>query len=94
MSPHDGLFVPSSEPQGTASPARHAQGTLRYEGELLRLRSELETWRALAEERGRKLDTLMIALNHARAELEAFPARLTAEIERHVARLAAEHDRS
>jgi hypothetical protein len=86
--------VPAPEAQGTASPARYAVGTAAYGGELLRLRAEVETWRSLAEGRGRHLDELMAAISQVRAELEAFPARLAEEIKAHAERLAAEHDRS
>jgi hypothetical protein len=92
--PHDGLFISAPEPQGIASPARYAKGTAAYEAELLALAAEVETWRGLAEERGRHLDGLMAALAQVRLELQAFPERLVAEIEGHLARRAAEHDRS
>jgi hypothetical protein len=64
------------------------------EEELLRLRAEVETWRHLAEDRGRHLDELMVSLAQVRAELEAFPVRLAEEIKAHADRLNAEHDRS
>lgn len=86
--------VPAPEPQGIASPARYARGTAGYDADLRRVNAELETWKAIAIDRGRHLDRLMIAIAQVRAELDAFPSRLAAEVSERLKADAAEHDRS
>jgi hypothetical protein len=86
--------VPDPEAQGTASRVRNALGTSGYDSDLRRVNAELETWKAIAIDRGKHLDRLMIAIAQVRAELDAFPSRLAAEVAERLKASAAEHDRS
>lgn len=92
LSPHDG-YADAPDPQGTVSPARYAQGTAGFAQAFRALEAERDNWRALAEDRGAKLDAMVSTIAGVRAELETFRALLAAMVEEHRAALA-EHDRS
>lgn len=77
-----------------SDPASTALGRSAYSSDLRRVNAELETWKAIAIDRGKHLERLMIAIAQVRAELDAFPSRLATEVAERLKANAAEHDRS